>query len=72
MGRILPMTNTPSKEIAPWRRPRHWYDLAARMRAMAADEIGDLKQTMLGCASEYDKLGDRAMERLAGRINGVS
>ena len=45
--------------------PKHWYDRAAEMRALA-DEAANVeaRRTMFKLADEYDRLGDRAADRL--------
>jgi uncharacterized iron-regulated protein len=49
---------------------KHWRDRATEMRALAA-EMKDAvaRKMMLGLASDYDKLGDRAEERAKTSVN---
>jgi hypothetical protein len=49
--------------------PKHWYDRAAEMRALAEEmHAVETRATMLRLADDYDKLGDRAAERAASSI----
>ena len=45
---------------------KHWRDRAAQMRVLS-DEIKDLEaqRTMLKLANDYDKIADRAEDRVA-------
>lgn len=45
--------------------PKHWYGRATEMRVLA-DEMSskDAQRMMLRLAEDYEKLGDRAAERL--------
>jgi hypothetical protein len=44
--------------------PKHWYERAAEMRALA-EEMREIETgaTMLKLADDYDKLADRAAQR---------
>jgi hypothetical protein len=48
--------------------PKHWYDRAAAMRALA-DEVKDIeaRAMMLKLADEYDKLAERAETHTRGQ-----
>jgi len=48
--------------------PRHWYDRAAEMRALAETMANEeTKAIMLSLAADYDKLADRAAQRADGQ-----
>jgi hypothetical protein len=45
--------------------PKHWHDRAAEMRVLADEMRNEEAQGMMRrLADDYDKLGDRALERL--------
>jgi hypothetical protein len=49
--------------------PKHWYDRAAEMRVLADTmQHGETQETMHKLANDYDRLGDRATERLVSTI----
>jgi hypothetical protein len=49
--------------------PKHWYDRAAEMRVIADEmERGETQEIMRRLADDYDKLGDRAAERLTNGL----
>ena len=50
--------------------PKHWYDRAAEMRALAESfEDAETRKLMLQLADDYDKLADRAALRRARKLD---
>ena len=50
--------------------PKHWYDRAAEMRALADLMVGvETRATMLRLADEYDMLGDLAANRILREVS---
>lgn len=61
MGSLKPWSKPHTRTIDD---PKHWYDRGAEMRTLAQDMSDEeARAIMIRLADDYDKLGDRAMER---------
>jgi hypothetical protein len=50
--------------------PKHWYDRAAEMRALADLMVGvETRAITLRLADEYDMLGDQAANRILRQVS---
>jgi len=53
----------PRPDIALLNNAEHWHERAASMLKLAANETGELREIMLRCAADYQKLAARAEQR---------